>query len=356
MSPPWGQVAAGTPGGTLLRRAWQPVYRDVDLRPGAVVGLTVLGERWTLFRADDGRVGLVASACPHRGTRLDLGRVRDGAVVCMHHGWAFDPAGHCLSRPDGGPCAVSVRAAPVAVHLGLVFAWLGDGPPPPLPRWPAFEQPGTLRVLPPETWPCPFFLRLENSCDLGHLPVAHATSGVGEVLGDPTAAVLSDLPDGLSIDGEARVPLRVRVLLPNALAFPTPVSETAGWRDHLVWRVPVDDDRCVSFVVTHVPASVPDHAAHAFGSPLDQPLAPTAVARLGEAVLAGQARLADLDTDSLTEVEDYVALCGVLRDETGAPAAGEALGPWDGPVRALRRRWQAALRGDARVWSGPPAG
>ena len=33
--------------------------------------------------------------CPHRGTRLSLGRVCDGQIECPYHGWRFDGAGRC---------------------------------------------------------------------------------------------------------------------------------------------------------------------------------------------------------------------------------------------------------------------
>lgn len=352
-------VGPGTPVGDLLRRSWQPIHRDVDLRPGTARPLTILGQSWTLFRTRDGRPGLLGAGCPHRGTALHLGRIGDDALACMHHGWSFGVDGRCRHRPDGGPLDVAaVRAAPVVSHLGLLFAWLGPGEPAALPRWPAFEAPGTLRVLPPEAWPCPFDLRLENSLDLAHLPTTHQASGVGALLGPPQAPTVTMLPDGLVVDGasDAPVPLRMRWLLPNALCFPTPVSESAGWRDHLVWRVPIDRDRCVSFTVTHVPADVPDHAAHAHDAPVADPFGPTRVAQLGAAVLRGQARLDDLgDQPNLTEVEDYVALCAVVRDADGAPADGERLGPHDGPVRALRQGLRDALAGRRQPWCGLPA-
>lgn len=350
-------VQATSPAGALLRSAWQPVCRSVDLAPGQVAPLTVLGERWTLWRSEQGQPALIGAACPHRGTSLAAARVRGPALACMHHGWAYDAQGRCTQRPDGGDCsAVPVPAAPARDHLGLVFAWLGAGPPRPLPLWPAFDQPGTLRVLHPQVWPCPFMLRLENSLDISHLPIAHAASGVGDLLDAKAPVEIEDLADGLVVRARAQVPIAVRLLLPNALCFPTPVSESAGWRDHLVWRVPIDDHHCVSFVVTHVPADVPDHAAHA----MDQPRslqAPSQVAVLGERLLAGLTSWPELAGQaSLTEIEDYIALCGVLRDGDGPALAGEHLGPADEPVRALRRRWAAALRGEARVWTGPAAG
>ena len=343
----------------MPRTIWQPVSRSQDLAPGTVRPLTLLGERFALFRTRAGRPGLLQTACPHRGTALHLGRVVEEALVCMHHGWGFGVNGGCTVRPDqGDPHRCRVSAPIVREHLGLVFAWFGAGEPSALPRWPAFEVPGTLRVLPPEIWPCPFFLRLENSLDMAHLPSTHHDSGVGALVGAPRPPRVEVLPDGLRVEGdsEAPVPLEVRLLLPNALCFPTPVSPAAGWRDHLVWRVPVDDDHCLSFTLTHIPADVPGAADLAHTEPLARPLDGSRVHELGDRVLRGEIPLASLQGEpNLTEIEDYVALCGVERDALGAPRAGEQLGPHDGPVRALRRRWEQALRGEARLWAGAPA-
>ena len=349
---PWEQVGPGTPGGRLLRRWWQPVYRVADLVPGRPARLRVLGEELVIWRGASGRIGLAGARCPHRNTALWLGEVEGDALRCMHHGWCFDPEGRCTDRPgEIAAGAAGLRRYPALEALGLIFAWMGSGPPPPPPRFPDWEAPGVLRVLAPELWPCGFFQRLENSLDFAHLPYAHALSGVGRLARDlpPPRARRSEL--GVVVDAPG-LP-EVHCLLPNALIFPTPISEAVGWRQHLVWRVPVGDRSCVSFSVALIPAAVPGAEGYRVGGPLSQPLAPSRAARLGAEVIAGRRRLSELAGEAvLTEVEDYVALVG-----QGDPGGWEPeiLGRMDGPLRLLRQRWReaAAAGGGAMPWRAP---
>jgi len=351
---PWNHVGPDTAGGRVLRRAWQPVYRACDLRPGQAVTLRALGEDFTLWRAAGGEARLSAHRCPHRGTAMYLGAVEGERLRCMHHGWCFDAAGACVERPgEASTAGASLRGYPLVERVGLLFAWLGEGQAPAPPSYPAWEAPGVLRVLPPEVWPCGFFQRLENSCDFAHLPYAHAGSGVGAIVQN------LPVPEGRETDYGARVSAEglpvVHLLMPNALVFPTPISEQIGWRDHLVFRVPVDDHRCVSFTIALIPAGAPGASGYRMDGPMDAPLAPSRAAKLGEAVLSGRTTLAALKgAPNLTEVEDYVALVGQGRPEE-RPA--ELLGRMDGPIALIRRIWRreaaASEAGEpGRTWEG----
>jgi len=352
LTAPWNHVGPDTPGGRTLRRAWQPVYRSCDLRPGQAVHLRALAEDFTLWRTAAGEARLSAFRCPHRGTALYLGAVEGERLRCMHHGWCFAADGACVERPGeaglvakGGRVAIATR--PLVERVGLLFAWLGEGPPPPPPSFPAWEAPGVLRVLPPEAWPCGFFQRLENSCDFAHLPYAHAGSGVGDIVKDLSAPAAVEADYGARVSAEG-LPV-VHFLMPNALVFPTPVSEQVGWRDHLVFRVPVDDHRCVSFTIVLIPSGTPGASGYRMQAPLDAPFAPSKAAKLGEAVLSGRTTLAALKgAPNLTEVEDYVALVGQGRPEERPT---EFLGRMDAPIALLRRIWR---REAAAVEAGEP--
>lgn len=52
--------------------------------------------------------------CPHAGGPLHEGRLRDGAVACPWHGWAFDLA------TGRGPGDARVATYPVRVRDGIV--------------------------------------------------------------------------------------------------------------------------------------------------------------------------------------------------------------------------------------------
>ena len=68
------RVGPGTPGGEYLRRFWQPVAfaRDLGDVPFRV---RILSEDLVLFRAADGRLGLLHLHCPHRGASLEFGLI-----------------------------------------------------------------------------------------------------------------------------------------------------------------------------------------------------------------------------------------------------------------------------------------
>ena len=90
----------GTPAGDLLRRYWQPVALSDELPPGGPpVPVRLLGEDLVLFRDEAGRPGLLGLHCSHRGADLSYGRLEDGGLRCIYHGWLYDIHGNCLEQP-----------------------------------------------------------------------------------------------------------------------------------------------------------------------------------------------------------------------------------------------------------------
>ena len=94
------RIGPGTPCGALMRHYWQPVALADEL-PGErpVKAVRVLGEDFVLFRDERGRYGLLDRDCPHRGADLAYGRLEDGGLRCLFHGWLFDVDGKCLETP-----------------------------------------------------------------------------------------------------------------------------------------------------------------------------------------------------------------------------------------------------------------
>lgn len=291
------EVHAKSPAGRLLRAAWQPVARSVDLPKAGILSLRVLSQDWTLWRSEDGIPVLTEAFCPHRGTRLSLGRVQGERLECHHHGICFDRFGR-----SNGP--FSIRTPPLQERGGLIFAWLGEEEAAAFPPIP--ELLGPVRVLAPERWPCSFYSRLQNSLDIAHVAHAHRRSGLASLLSEGWESTVEEENSGFVLHlsaGGKELPT-IRFVMPNRLEFFTPVSPELGWRKHIVWRVPQDAEHCISFTVASLPA--PEAAP----APLARPFAPSRVAELGEALLEGQLRWEELQTEHLTEVEDYVALCG----------------------------------------------
>ena len=94
------------------------------------------------------RLGLIDRDCPHRGADLAFGRIEDGGLRCLFHGWLFNTAGQCIetpAEPEGSTLCERVRqrSYPVCERNGIIFAYLGDGEPPAFPALDCFVAPDT---------------------------------------------------------------------------------------------------------------------------------------------------------------------------------------------------------------------
>lgn len=169
-----------------LRRFWHPVAAVDDVGP-SLHPVSLLGDRYVLWRDRSGRALALRDRCPHRFGRLSSGCVEDdGSVRCGYHGWRFAADGRCVGIPALGPGAALPPAATVAVPAvreqhGLVFLAPEQPAVDPLevPEW----DDASLGVtwLPATTIRAPAGVFIDNFCDFGHFPFVHAgTFGAGE--------------------------------------------------------------------------------------------------------------------------------------------------------------------------------
>ena len=77
---------------------WYPVGKSGDLA-GGPHAMVVLGEDVVVWQAPGGLFQAWADRCPHRGTKLSLGQIKDGRLECAYHGWQFDTTGQCKVMP-----------------------------------------------------------------------------------------------------------------------------------------------------------------------------------------------------------------------------------------------------------------
>ncbi len=68
--------------------------------------------------------------CPHRGIPLSHGSVEGNNVVCLYHGWTFDPEGQLVGTKHDhfGKKLPNIRnrTYPVKERYGLVWFFPGD--------------------------------------------------------------------------------------------------------------------------------------------------------------------------------------------------------------------------------------
>lgn len=336
-------IEGDAPMGKLLRSFWQPVAMSKHVAPGAAKAVRVFGEDLALYRSPAGVPHLVGGRCAHRLTLLHTGWVDGEEIRCIYHGWTYDGTGQCTLRPaerDAGLPNVKIAGYPVRDYGGLVFAYLGDGDPPPfeLPRKPCWEG-GGFHVTRRQAWPSNWLQFVENSMDAVHVSFVHA---IGREQGRFIQHVSQQIPELEYLETEAgirqiatRGPGNVRVsdwTFPNNnhIIVPGPVPG-GGWMHVAIWNVPIDNtntQRMHMYAMPDLPADqIPpleaDWAEHENYDPADH----------HDALFNDYAYPPDKYSD-LTNAQDYVAQVGqgplVDRER-------ETLGRSDAGIALLRR-------------------
>ncbi len=178
------RVGPGTPLGALLRCYWFPALLAEELpEPGGdPKRVRLLGEDLVAYRAADGRVGLLAEYCPHRGASLAYARSEDCGLRCIYHGWKIGVDGAVLETPPEPPESTfrqRLRHVAYATHevAGLIWAYMG--PPerqPPVPRFPWTQAPAESRVVTKVLQDCNYLQGVEGSIDSAHSDYLHSSA------------------------------------------------------------------------------------------------------------------------------------------------------------------------------------
>jgi phenylpropionate dioxygenase-like ring-hydroxylating dioxygenase large terminal subunit len=169
----------GTPGGALMRCYWHPIALADEIPPGgAPMPVKILGEELVLFRDDRDRLGLLGLYCSHRCADLSYGRIEDGGLRCLYHGWLFDINGRCLEQPAEPPESrykdeIRHLAYPVIERAGLLLAYMGKGEPPLLPSYEFLTATPGHRYLQKTYLECNYLQALEGDIDPAHLSYLH---------------------------------------------------------------------------------------------------------------------------------------------------------------------------------------
>lgn len=285
------RTGPGTPLGQVLRQYWQPaaLVSEIDeQRPAKAIRL--LGEDLVLFRTPDTQQwALVSRFCAHRGVDLAYGRLEDGGLRCLYHGWLYGPDGQCLEQPAEPPDSrfhEKVRIAGYACQErnGIIFAYLGKNAPPPLPAYDCFAAPEPYTFAFKGLWECNWLQGLEGGLDPSHVSFLHRflkedpREAYGQQFSeevDGTGTRLSELvadhfrpdigveeaPHGLRIFATRDLPdsgKHVRITnytFPNA--FTVPIGNTKIFTQ---WHVPVDDENHYWYMIYYDLAEPVDQA------------------------------------------------------------------------------------------------
>ena len=358
----------GTPGGRFMRQFWIAVHRGEDLAPGHAKPIRIMSEDYTLYRGESGRPQVMDYRCPHRGAQLHLGWVEGDAIRCLYHGWKYDCSGQCVEQPAEEPGfarKVRARAYPTGEHLGLVFAYFGEGEPPPWPPYPPPPQAGLVHVWNAETVPCNYLQCYENTADEVHVAFVHRPGGSHAKMAELPVITAEEtdwgmLRYGTRKNGEVRhtlhyMPNVTRVIVPPLAGF----EGVGGWQEIYFNFTPIDDESHLWLITSHI--KVTGAEAGRFLAKKAEHLAKVAhapkVMELVYEVWAGRRRLIDIEHPELAMVQDIAVQAGQGRV---ADRENERLGRSDAGIilwrKILGRELRAIAKGrPGKKWKTPPA-
>jgi phenylpropionate dioxygenase-like ring-hydroxylating dioxygenase large terminal subunit len=264
------RVGPGTPGGKMLRCYWAPFALAKELPAGgAPLPVRLLGEDLVLFRDEAGEPGLLGIHCAHRGADLSYGRLEDGGLRCIYHGWLYDRSGRCLEQP-GEPTGsafherIRQTAYPCVEKGGVIWAYMGPAPAPLLPNYEFFSVPESHTWVHKQFHECSYLQGNEGNIDSVHVRFLHRYLPGGKYRrareltgpnGRPTAdfdeSIPSDPPKCENSDFGVRIysfhdtgeGTYIRVsnfVMPYTCAVPGgPAPPGDGYL--MNWHVPIDD-------------------------------------------------------------------------------------------------------------------
>ncbi len=175
------QTGASSPLGQLMRRYWIPALLSEEiLQPDSPqVRVHILGEELVAFRDTNGRIGLLAEHCSHRGTSLFYARNELCGLRCGYHGWKMDVDGNVLDTPAEPPDSrfkskVKHIAYPTHEAGGVIWAYMGPkAGEPAFPNYSWTQMPEGYTYVTKSFLDCSWLQGLEGECDSAHLNFLH---------------------------------------------------------------------------------------------------------------------------------------------------------------------------------------
>ncbi|WP_157801302.1 Rieske 2Fe-2S domain-containing protein [Sphingobium sp. LB126] len=269
------RVGAGTPMGTFMRRYWHPIATSAQVAApdGAPLVTWLLGERFVVFRDTEGKVGVLDDHCMHRGVSLGLGRVEEGGIRCIYHGWKFARDGRILETPNHDSCAFrerkKARAFPVRESSGLIWTYIGPADQEPPFRTFDFDQvPDGNKSVFRGNAAAPYLVLWEGGVDSSHVGMLHTNDARpswgaklrGEDVGPSAWDSLAPTYEvertpygyryvafrGIPGNPDARHARQVPAILPNMRIIP-------GHADFAIaiFEVPMDDKRTATYQMAY---------------------------------------------------------------------------------------------------------
>lgn len=154
--------------------SWYPLCLLSEIKKGKSKAVRLFGTEWLLFRTQSGELGLIYRYCPHMGTDLANGKVKENCIECPLHQWRLNADGSRGgdSSSGGKKPQILTRHLKVIERYAIVFVFWGTSPTFELPSFSDISNPISSK---------PAILNLKNNYlavilnafDTQHLTVVH---------------------------------------------------------------------------------------------------------------------------------------------------------------------------------------
>jgi phenylpropionate dioxygenase-like ring-hydroxylating dioxygenase large terminal subunit len=163
------------------KKCWYPVTFSQDLPKNTLYSFSLYDRPLVIFRNTDGELSCLFDRCPHRAARLSDGKLLDGKLECLYHGWQFSKDGQCLHIPQLPsdkpiPSNACVASHPVIERQGIVWIWGGNEETADfntLPTIEAIDKPDVISMDYTIELPYDSTYLIENVIDVAHIHIAH---------------------------------------------------------------------------------------------------------------------------------------------------------------------------------------
>lgn len=108
---------------------WFSLCSADSVKAGQVIEVDALGQKFAVFRGENGEVGVLDVYCPHLNANLAGGCVKGNNLVCPFHAWEFKTDGECAHIPytDKVPHNAKTKSWTVKENWGLILVWYHAG-------------------------------------------------------------------------------------------------------------------------------------------------------------------------------------------------------------------------------------
>ena len=187
---------------------WYVVAKSSEVYDGKMIATQLLEEDIIVWRSN-GELHAWRDRCPHRGSALSLGEIRNGdTLVCAYHGWHFESSGRCKlmpahpkQKPSGRACATTYY---VQEKYGFIWVCIGDAEKD-IPVFHGADDDYHLVINGPYDVETSGPRAVENFLDLSHFPFVHTG-----YLGEEPYTEMDDFDVDVSAD---------EILVTNAYAY-----------------------------------------------------------------------------------------------------------------------------------------